>query len=425
MSFELGLQCRDCGKQFPPQPMAGCDECFAPLEVRYDLEGIGHAVSPDRLRTRTHSIWRYREFLPVPDEPSVRERPVGGTPLLVAPALAKALGVRELYIKNDAVNFPTLSFKDRVVAIALSKAREFGFSTVACSSTGNLANALAAGAAAAGLEAYIFTPADLEEAKIANTLVYGARLIKFKGNYDQVNRLCSEIAQRYPWGIVNVNLRPYYAEGSKTVGYEIAEQLGWRLPGAVVCPMAGGSLIGKIAKAFDELRQLGWVTNSEGARICGAQATGCSPISQAVKAGRDEIEPQRPSTIARSLAIGSPADGFYAARTIRQTGGWAEDASDAEIVAGMQLLARTEGIFGETAAGVTVAVAQKLVAQNRVDPDRPLVLVVTGNGLKTLDAISSVQAPIPVLAPKLSNLEAYLAAPLPPAQPAALSPTAA
>lgn len=428
MSFELGLQCRDCGKQFPPQPMAGCDECFAPLEVRYDLEGIGHAVSPDRLRTRAHSIWRYREFLPVPDADdaaSARERPVGGTPLLAAPTLAKALGVRELYIKNDAVNFPTLSFKDRVVAIALSKAREFGFSTVACSSTGNLANALAAGAAAGGFEAYIFTPADLEEAKIANTLVYGARLIKFKGNYDQVNRLCSEIAQRYPWGIVNVNLRPYYAEGSKTVGYEIAEQLGWRLPGAVVCPMAGGSLIGKIAKAFDELRQLGWVTNREGARICGAQATGCSPISQAVKAGRDEIEPQRPNTIARSLAIGSPADGFYAARTIRQTGGWAEDASDAEIVAGMQLLARTEGIFGETAAGVTVAVAQKLVAQKRVDPDRPLVLVVTGNGLKTLDAISSVQAPIPVLAPKLSHLEAYLAAPLPPAQPAALSPTAA
>lgn len=420
MSFELGLQCRDCGKQFPPQPMAGCDECFAPLEVRYDLEGIGHAISPDRLRARPHSIWRYREFLPVPDVASAHERPVGGTPLLAAPALAKALGVRELYIKNDAVNFPTLSFKDRVVAIALSKAREFGFKTVACSSTGNLANALAAGAAAAGFEAYIFTPADLEEAKIANTLVYGARLIKFRGNYDQVNRLCSEIAQRYPWGIVNVNLRPYYAEGSKTVGYEIAEQLDWRLPGAVVCPMAGGSLIGKIATAFDELRQLGWVTNSEGARICGAQATGCSPISQAVKAGRDEIEPQRPNTIARSLAIGSPADGFYAARTIRQTGGWAEDATDAEIVAGMQLLARTEGVFGETAAGVTVAVAQKLVAQKRVDPERPLVLVITGNGLKTLDAISPVQAPIPVLAPKLSNLEAYLAAPLPPAQPAGL-----
>ncbi|MGH9475416.1 MAG: threonine synthase [Terriglobales bacterium] len=422
MSFELGLHCRDCGKQFPSQPLAACDECFAPLDVRYDLEGIGHAVSPQSLAGRPHTLWRYRELLPVPAQPHPRERPVGGTPLVAAPALAKALGVRELYLKNDAVNFPTLSFKDRVVATALSKAREFGFTTVACSSTGNLANALAAGAAAEGFESYIFTPADLEEAKIVNTLVYGARLIKFRGNYDHVNRLCSELAQRYPWGIVNVNLRPYYAEGSKTVGYEIAEQMGWRLPGALVCPMAGGSLIGKIAKAFNELRQLGWVASpGEGVRICGAQASGCSPISRAVKEGREEIAPQRPNTMARSLAVGNPADGFYAARTIRQTGGWAEDASDAEIVAGMQLLARTEGIFGETAAGVTVAVAQKLIAQQRIASDRPLVLVITGNGLKTLDAVSRIQAPIPVLAPKLSNLEAYLAAPLPPA----LTPSAA
>ncbi|MGH9466108.1 MAG: threonine synthase [Terriglobales bacterium] len=426
MSFELGLQCRNCGKQFPSQPFAGCDECFAPLEVRYDLEGISHAVTPSMLRERAHTMWRYREFLPVPDAPQAGERPVGGTPLLPAPALAQALGVRELYIKNDAVNFPTLSFKDRVVATALSKAREFGFDTVACSSTGNLANALAAAAAAQGFAAYVFTPADLEEAKIASTLIYGARLVKFRGNYDQVNRLCSEMAQRYPWGFVNVNLRPYYAEGSKTVGYEIAEQLGWRLPGAVVCPMAGGSLIGKIAKAFDELRQLGWVEpHGEGARICGAQASGCSPISRAVKEGKDEIEPQRPQTIARSLAIGSPADGFYAARTIRQSGGWAEDASDPEIVEGMRLLARTEGIFGETAAGVTVAVAQKLIAQKRISTERPLVLVITGNGLKTLDAVSENQAPIPVLAPKLSELEAYLAAPLPPARKAAAPPTAA
>ncbi|MGH9487073.1 MAG: threonine synthase [Terriglobales bacterium] len=420
MSFELGLQCRDCGKQFPSQPLAGCDECFAPLEVRYDLEGVGHAISPRLLDTRPSNIWRYREFLPVPLQPQPGERPVGGTPLVAAPALANALGVRDLYIKNDAVNFPTLSFKDRVVAIALSKARAFGFHTVACSSTGNLANALAAGAAAEGFACYVFTPADLEEAKIANTLVYGAHLIKFRGNYDQVNRLSSEIAQRYPWGVVNVNLRPYYAEGSKTVGYEIAQQLGWRLPGAVVCPMAGGSLIGKIAKAFDELRQLGWVaTPGEGARICGAQATGCSPISRAVKEGRGEIEPQRPNTIARSLAIGNPADGFYAARTIRQTGGWAEDASDPEIVAGIELLARTEGIFGETAAGVTVAVAQKLIDQQRVDRDRPLVLVITGNGLKTLDALNPALASIPVLAPRLDHLEAYLAAPRPPARTAA------
>ncbi|MGH9392803.1 MAG: threonine synthase, partial [Terriglobales bacterium] len=310
------------------------------------------------------------------------------------------------------VNFPTLSFKDRVVAVALSKAREFGFRTVACSSTGNLANALAAAATAEGLETFIFIPADLEDAKIAATLVYGARLIKFQGNYDHVNRLCSELAQRFPWGIVNVNLRPYYAEGSKTVGYEIAEQLGWRLPAAVVCPMAGGSLIGKIAQSFHDLQQLGWVAAAE-VRICGAQATGCSPISSAVKQGLEEIQPQRPTTIARSLAIGNPADGFYAARTIRNSGGWAEDATDAEIVDGMRLLAQTEGIFGETAGGVTVAVARKLVLQGRLDPDRPLVLVITGNGLKTLDALPRAAA-TPVLQPKLRHLEAYLAAPSPP-----------
>lgn len=416
MNFEQGLRCRNCGKQFPSQPLAGCDECFAPLEVYYDLEAIRRAIQPADLRQRPHTLWRYRELLPVPLEASPNERPVGGTPLLPAPRLAQALGIRELYLKNDAVNFPTLSFKDRVVAVALSKAREFGFRIVACSSTGNLANALAAGAAAEGLEAYILTPADLEEAKIAGTLVFGARLIKFQGNYDQVNRLCSELAQRYPWGIVNVNLRPYYAEGSKTVGYEIAEQLGWRLPGAVVCPMAGGSLIGKIATAFSELGELGWVAGPSEARMYGAQATGCSPISQAVKRGQTEIEPQRPQTLARSLAIGNPADGFYAARTIRQSGGWADDASDAEITAGMRLLAQTEGVFGETAAGVTVAVAQKLSRQGRFDPERPVVLVITGNGLKTLDAVAAPAASIPVLAPKLRNFEAYLATPVPPSE---------
>jgi len=392
--------------------LAGCDACFAPLEVHYDLDAIAAAVGPEDLRARPRSMWRYREFLPVPQASSERERPVGGTPLVSAPRLAQALGVRELYIKNDAVNFPTLSFKDRVVAVALSKAREFGFKTVACSSTGNLANALAAAASAEGFEAYIFTPADLEDAKIAGTQIYGARLIKFQGNYDHVNRLCSEMAQRFPWGIVNVNLRPYYAEGSKTVGYEIAEQLGWRLPAAVVCPMAGGSLIGKVAQAFQELGQLGWVEPS-GVRICGAQASGCAPISRAVKQGREEIEPVRPATIARSLAIGNPADGFYAARTIRNSGGWAEDASDSEIVEGMRLLAQTEGIFGETAGGVTVATARKLIEQGKIDPDRALVLIITGNGLKTLDAIPA-STTTPVLQPKLRHLEAYLAAPSPP-----------
>jgi threonine synthase len=397
------------------QPIAGCDECFAPLEVDYDLVAIGRAVSPRMLESRPRTIWRYRELLPVPAWAVAGERPVGGTPLVPAPRLARELGASELYLKNDAVNFPTLSFKDRVVAVALSKAREFGFRTVACSSTGNLANALAAAAAAEGLEAYIFTPADLEEAKIAATRIFGARVIKFDGNYDQVNRVCSELAERFPWGIVNVNLRPYYAEGSKTVGYEIAEQLGWRLPGAVVCPMAGGSLIGKIAKAFGELQELGWVSAPGGqTRICGAQASGCAPISHAVQQGRAEIIPERPQTIARSLAIGNPADGFHAARVIRDSGGWAEDASDPEIIAAMRLLAETEGIFGETAAGVTVAAAHKLLRQRRIDPAQPLVLVITGNGLKTLDALTAWPQPIPVLAPKLTHLEAYLKAPLPP-----------
>lgn len=409
MSLETGLRCRDCGKQFPPQPLAACDECFAPLEVEYDLAAVARAASPQAWAARPRDMWRYRELLPVAAVPD--HLPAGGTPLLPAPRLARALGAREVYLKNDAVNFPTLSFKDRVVAVALRKAQEFGFATVACSSTGNLANAVAAQAAMLGLPAYIFVPAGLEPAKIAATLIYGARLIQVEGNYDHVNRLCAEIAQRFPWGIVNVNLRAYYAEGSKTVGYEIAEQLGGQLPAAIVCPMAGGALIGKIAKAFAELRQLGWARGDTA--ICGAQASGCSPISSAVKAGRDEIEPQRPQTIARSLAIGNPADGFYAARLIRQSGGWAEDATDAEIVAAMRLLAETEGIFAETAGGVTVACAAKLLAQRRLDRQRPLVLVLTGNGLKTLDAVVPAQAPPPLIRPRLADLEALLAATAP------------
>ncbi len=406
MSFETGLRCRDCGKQFRPQPIAACDECFAPLEIEYDLEAVGRAASPALWASRPRDMWRYRELLPLDAVPA--NLPTGGTPLIPAPRLGRALGARRLFLKNDAVNFPTLSFKDRVVAVALRKAQEFGFTTVACSSTGNLANAVAAQAAMLGLPAYIFVPTGLEPAKVAATLIYGAHLIQIEGNYDHVNRLCAEIAQRFPWGIVNVNLRSYYAEGPKTVGFEIAEQLGGELPAALVCPMAGGSLIGKIAKAFRELRQLGWARGETA--ICGAQATGCSPISTAVKSGRGEIEPQRPQTIARSLAIGNPADGFYAAKLVRESGGWAEDASDGEIVAAMRLLAETEGIFAETAGGVTVACAQKLLAQGRLDPDRPIVLVLTGNGLKTLDAVVADQAAAPVIRPRLQDLEALLAA---------------
>lgn len=406
MSFELGLRCRDCGREFASGPLSGCSECFAPLEVVYDWQAIARAVRREELAGRPANMWRYRELLPLQVQGALP--PIGGTPLVAAPRLARALGARQLYIKNDAVNYPTLSFKDRVVAVALRKAREFGFEVVACSSTGNLANAVAAQAAALGLAAYVFVPAGLEAAKVANTLVYGAQMVQVAGNYDHVNRLCTEIAQAFPWGIVNVNLRPYYAEGSKTVGYEIAEALRWRLPAAVVCPMAGGSLIGKIAKAFSELRQLGWADGE--ASFFGAQASGCSPISAAVKAGRQEIEPQRPNTIARSLAIGNPADGYYAARLIRESGGWAEDASDAEIVAGMRLLAETEGIFAETAGGVTVACAQKLLAGGRIDPSQPLVLVITGNGLKTLDAVALDRESVPTIAPRLSEFQAFVAA---------------
>lgn len=407
MNFAQGLRCRDCGRTYPTQPLAGCPECFAPLEVYYDLAALGAALKRDDLRARADNMWRFAEFLPAaPAPPETSSWPVGGTPLLPAPRLAKALGAREVYIKNDAVNFPTLSFKDRVVAVALRQAQAFQFRVVACSSTGNLANAVAAQAAGLGLEAYVFVPADLEPAKVANSLIYGAKLVQIAGNYDHVNRLCTEIAQRWPWGVVNVNLRPYYAEGSKTVGYEIAQALDWQLPPAVVCPMAGGALIGKIAKAFGELRELGWASGET--RFYGAQATGCSPISAAVKSGRSEITPQRPQTIARSLAIGNPADGFYAARLIRESGGWAEDASDAEIVAAMRLLAETEGIFAETAGGVTVACAAKLLASKKLDARRPLVLVITGNGLKTLDAVAADQAAAPVIAPRLSEFSAWL-----------------
>jgi threonine synthase len=315
--------------------------------------------------------------------------------------------VKSLYLKNDASCFSTLSFKDRVVAVALTQARNFGFEIVSCSSTGNLANAVAAQAARGGFKACVFIPADLEPAKILGTEVYGAQIVRIAGNYDHVNRLCSQIADKHRWGFVNVNLRPYYAEGSKTVGYEIAEQLGWRLPDNVVVPMAGGSLITKIYKAFKELVELGLV-EKKNVKFFGAQATGCSPISTAVKAGRNEIEPQKPATIARSLAIGNPADGFYAARTIAGSGGWAEDASDPEIVDGIALLAESEGIFTETAGGVTVASARKLYAQGRIKPEETTVLCITGNGLKTTDALAGRYKASEPIAPKLAAFEDYL-----------------
>jgi len=359
-------------------------------------------------------MWRYRELLPLNEEPWVGGE-TGFTPLLPAPRLARALGARSLYIKNDAVNHPTLSFKDRVVAVALSKAHEFGFETVGCSSTGNLANSVAAQAAAGGFKTFIFVPADLEPEKLIGTQIYGARLVKINGTYDQVNRLCSEIAQKYSWGVVNVNLRSYYAEGSKTFGYEIAEQLGWRLPQNIVVPMAGGSLITKIHKAFDELQLLGWVDPAP-VKFFGAQATGCSPITTATKKGTTDIEPQKPRTIAKSLAIGNPADGYFAARTILRSGGAGEDVTDEEIIEGIQLLAETEGIFAETAGGVTVAVARKLIRQKRLNAEESIVLAITGNGLKTVGAINGALRDSACIRPKLADFEEYYLGLLPTAR---------
>ncbi|HLJ90763.1 MAG TPA: threonine synthase [Candidatus Angelobacter sp.] len=400
------LRCRECEATWGNQPISFCQKCFAPLEIAYDLPRIREEIGKDTIARRATTLWRYKELLPLPEQFEATV-PVGFTPLVKASSLGDKFKTKSLYIKNDAVCFPTLSFKDRVVAVALSQAKNFGFEIVSCSSTGNLANAVAAQAARLGFKACVFIPADLEPAKILGTQVYGARIIPIAGNYDHVNRLCSQIADKHHWGFVNVNLRPYYAEGSKTVGYEIAEQLGWRLPDNVVVPMAGGSLITKIAKAFRELTELGLV-EEKNVKFFGAQATGCSPISTAVKAGRNEIEPQKPATIARSLAIGNPADGFYAARTIAKSGGWAEDSSDPEIVDGITLLAETEGIFTETAGGVTVGAARKLYAQGRIKPQETTVLCITGNGLKTTDALVGRYETVEPLPPKLAAFEEYL-----------------
>lgn len=402
MSFVKGLKCRECGREYPKQLLAGCEECFAPLEVDYDYAAIARRLTRESIASREKTLWRFRELLPLDGEPTVG-RISGGTPLVRADRLAKALGAYHLYIKNDSVNAPTLSFKDRVTAVAINKAREFKLEAVGCASTGNLANSVAANAAAAGLPAYILIPENLEPGKILATSVYGARVIAVKGNYDDVNRLCSQIADRHPWGFVNVNLRPFYGEGSKTFGYEIAEQLGWRAPDAVVVPMAGGSLVSKIYKGLRELEQLGLLKEGVRTRMFGAQAAGCNPIVSAVKRRTRDIHPVKPQTIAKSLAIGNPADGYHAAGIITDSGGWAEDVTDEEIVAGIRLLAETEGIFTETAGGVTVGVTRKLITQGRLRPDECIVIAITGNGLKTPEAVS-LRPPI-LIEPRLHLFE--------------------
>jgi threonine synthase len=379
------LKCRECAEEYPLEAIYVCEMCFGPLEVAYDYDQIRRCLTRDVIGTRGPSMWRYKELLPIAGEPTVGKQ-VGFTPLRRANRLARKLGVKELYIKNDAVNYPTLSFKDRVVSVALTRALELGFDTVSCASTGNLANSVAANAAAADLKSIIFIPYDLEPSKVLGTIVYGTHLVGIRGTYDEVNRLCSEVANKHRWAFVNINMRPYYAEGSKSMGFEICEQLGFKTPSQVVVPMASGSLLTKVHKAFQEFEKIG-VIEKDTARIFGAQATGCSPIATSVKNGWDFFKPVKPNTIAKSLAIGNPADGFYANRVMVETGGWAEDVSDQEIIDAIKLLAETEGIFAETAGGVTLGVTAKLIRLGKIDPDQSLVICITGNGLKTQEAI--------------------------------------
>jgi threonine synthase len=400
------LKCRECGKEYPKKALHVCEYCFGPLEVVYEYDEIKKVLSREKILARAPNMWRYWELLPLDGEPSVG-REVGYTPLVRAGNLEKALGVDELYIKNDAVNYPTLSFKDRVVSVAVSRAREMGFDVIACASTGNLANSVAANAAACGMESFVFIPFDLEQTKILGTIVYGSNVVGIKGTYDEVNRLCSEIAGKYGWAFVNINIRPYYAEGSKAFGYEIAEQLGWRLPKHVVVPMAGGSLITKVWKAFKEFHKLGLVDRVD-SKVYGAQAAGCAPIVTAVKEGADLIRPVRPATVAKSLAIGNPADGYYSIKAIRESGGWAEDVTDEEIIDSMKLLAETEGVFAETAGGVTLGVTRKLIEQGRIPKDESIVISITGNGLKTQEALNGKLKEAPVINAGLQDFDELL-----------------
>ncbi|NJD65252.1 MAG: threonine synthase [Chloroflexi bacterium] len=390
MSFATNLRCRECHREYPLEARHVCDFCFGPVEVTYDYEGIRRNVTRERIANGPASLWRYRDFLPCDAETAV-DIGAGFTPLVHAKNLGKALGLNNLYIKNDTVN-PTWSFKDRVVAVASSRARELGYSKLACASTGNLANSVSAHAAAAGMEAVVFIPNDLEAGKVVGSSIYGPTLVKVRGNYDAVNRLCAELAGSYNWAFVNVNVRPYYSEGSKTLGFEVAEQLGWRAPDHCVVPIASGSLFVKIRKGFQELYKAGLIDEPK-TRMSGAQATGCSPVATAWQEGSMNFRPQRPNTIAKSLAIGNPADGYYSLVQLQETGGSCGSVTDEEIVAGIKLLAETEGIFGETAGGVTVASLKQLAAEGRIDPDELTVAFITGAGFKTLEAVAEALNP--------------------------------
>ena len=403
LGYSKALRCRECAKEYPLEAKYVCEFCFGPLEVVYDYEKIRKTVTREKIAARALNIWRYKEFLPANGEDPVTLQE-GFTPLIRAKNLEKELGLKELYIKNDCAN-PTHSFKDRVVSVAVTKAVELGFKTVSCASTGNLANAVAAYGAKAGMERYVFIPANLESGKVTASNVYQPYLVKVEGNYDEVNRLCSEIAGKYPWAFVNINVRPYYSEGSKTLGYEVAEQLGWRAPDHVVIPMASGSMLTKIQKGLQEFHKCGLLSEVH-TRISGAQAEGCSPIATAFLEGTDTFRPVKPNTIAKSLAIGNPADGYYALQTIKASHGAAEKVSDEEIVEGIKLLASAEGIFAETAGGVTIAVLKKLVETGKIKKSECTVAYITGTGLKTQEAlVGHLQEPRQIK-PNLAAFEA-------------------
>ena len=409
MDFVSGLRCRECGRTYPAEALHVCDFCFGPLEVTYDYERVAAVITRERIEAGPRTIWRYADLLPVADEHPV-DLGAGFTPLVRADRLAAELGLGELWIKDDTAN-PTGSFKDRVVSVTLTKARQLGFKVAACASTGNLANSVAAHAARAGMDSVVLIPHDLERAKVTMTSVYGGRVFAVQGSYDDVNRLCAELTSEQPeWAFVNVNVRTYYAEGSKTLAFEVAEQLGWRAPDHVVVPIGSGSQLTKVAKGFQELWKVGLLDEEPSVRVSGAQAEGCSPVATAFAEGTDAIRPVKPHTIAKSLAIGNPADGWYALDSIRSSGGACASVTDAEILDGIRLLARTEGIFAETAGGVTVATLAKLAAEGVVRPEERVVAMVTGHGLKTVEALADVVGPTATIAPTLESFDEAMAA---------------
>lgn len=405
LKFVRGLFCKECGREYPVAAQHVCEFCFGPLEVAYDYDEISAAVTRETIAAGPGSLWRYAPLLPAPDDYRI-DIGAGFTRLREAPRLAAELGLKKLWLKLDTGN-PTHSFKDRVVSVALSVARSFGYDVAACASTGNLANAVAAHAAAAGMESVVFIPSDLEAAKIGATTVYGGRVVGVDGSYDDVNRLCAEMSGMTPWAFVNVNVRPYYSEGSKTLAFEIAEQLGWRYPDTVVVPIASGSLFTKIAKGFRELHKVGLTDGPAAVAIHGAQAQGCSPVAAAFDQKREDVQPIKPATIAKSLAIGNPADGYYALREARATGGRIVAVPEDSVAEGMRLLARTEGVFTETAGGVTVASLERLVREGSITPEQETVVLITGTGLKTLEALGR-SAPTHLIGPTLEEVRAIM-----------------